>query len=125
MDATGKTFTAPILSVVAAADAASRTSNVKLGLSGIEGLKPGEFAKVRFQALGGESLAVPAEALVHQGQMDGVYVTESGVARLRWIQIGRTSDGYVQVLAGLRKGDAVINPIPPGLRDGTPVEVSR
>ncbi len=125
VDTRGRTFRAPILSVVGAADPMSRTSTVKLDLTGVEGLRPGQFAQVRFQALAGEGLAVPEEALVRQGQMDGVYVAESGVARLRWVQAGRTSDGYVQILAGLREGDSVITPIPSGLRDGTPVEVSR
>jgi len=124
-DALARTFTTTIRSVVPAADPVSRTSSAKLALPGDAELRPGQFVRVRFAALGGESLAVPEGAVVRQGQMDGVYLVEEGIARLRWIRTGRTAGGHVEVLAGLREGEPVVNPVPPGLRDGRPVEVAR
>lgn len=114
---------AQVTTVVGAADAMSRTSTVKLSLPKDAGLRPGQFVRVRFEALSMKALAVPASALVSQGQMDGVFVAEDGIARLRWIQTGLRTEDHVQVLAGLSPGEAVIAPVPQGLQDGAPVEV--
>ena len=112
-----------VTAVVEAADPMSRTSTVKLSLPNDRGLRPGQFLHVRFDALSVKGLAVPAGALISEGQMDGVFVADSSVARLRWIQTGQRTGGLVQVLSGLRAGDRVISPVPEGLADGTPVEV--
>jgi RND family efflux transporter MFP subunit len=113
-----------LTSVVAAADPVSRTSSVRMALPAREALRPGQFARVRFEALAEKALAVPDAAVVTHGQMDGVFVAEQGLARLRWIQTGQRHAGYVQVLSGLTPGESVIAPVPAGLQDGTPVEVA-
>jgi RND family efflux transporter MFP subunit len=95
-------------------------------------LEAGAFGRVRLaasrpggraKAPAGGSLSVPASALVIRGGLSGVFVAESGVARLRWLRIGRVNGGAVEVLAGLDSGDDVIvNPA--GLSDGRPVRVT-
>lgn len=119
-----KGMEAAVSTVVAAADVMSRTSTVKLSLPPDSGLRPGQFVRVSFEALAGKELAAPAQALVSQGQMDGVFVAEGGIARLRWIQVGQRGGGFVQVLSGLRPGEQVIVPVPAGLADGQPIEVA-
>jgi multidrug efflux system membrane fusion protein len=125
VDSLGRTFEVAVSAVVGAADPLSRTSTVKLGLPKDESLRPGQFAHVRFERFALEALAVPASALVTEGQMDGVYVAEGGIARLRWIQTGQRARSFVQVLSGLEAGDRVIDPVPAGLTDGAPIEVAR
>jgi RND family efflux transporter MFP subunit len=120
----GKAVDVSVTAVVAAADPMSRTSLVKLAVPDDAGLAPGQFARVHFAALSEKSLAVPVQAVVTQGQMDGVYVAEGGVARLRWIQVGQRTEQWAQVLSGLNPGDEVVVPVPPGLRDGSPVTAS-
>ncbi len=120
----GKTLSAPVVTVVPAADPMTRTSLVKLSIPEGAGLAPGQFGSVRFDALALKALAMPVEAVHSEGQMDGVYVAEDGVARLRWVQLGVRGNGMVQVLSGLKAGDRVIVPVPEHLRDGQPVEVS-
>ena len=56
--------------------------------------------------------------------MDGVFVADQGLARLRWIQIGVRGGNWVQVLSGLLPGERVIVPVPAGLSDGQAVEPS-
>ena len=56
--------------------------------------------------------------------MDGVFVAENGIARLRWIQLGVRGADRVQVLSGLKPDEKVIVPVPAGLRDGQPVDAS-
>jgi hypothetical protein len=60
---------------------------------------------------------------VRRGELAGVFVVEDGVARLRWLRIGRESGGEVEVLAGLDGADAVVAD-PAGLVDGRAVTVT-
>jgi|WetSurMetagenome_2_1015567.scaffolds.fasta_scaffold53939_2 RND family efflux transporter MFP subunit len=122
VESLGKTLTVPVTTVVAAADPMTRTSVVKLSIPEGSGLAPGQFGSVRFDALALKALAVPVSAVRSEGQMDGVFVSENGVARLRWVQLGVRGGDLVQVLSGLKAGDRVIVPVPAGLSDGQPVE---
>jgi len=94
--------------------------------------EPGAFARVRLAAAprhrgaepaaGERGLTVSSSALVRRGELTGVYVVEDGVARLRWLRIGREGDGAAEVLAGLAPADRVIAD-PAGLEDGRAVRV--
>jgi HlyD family secretion protein len=53
-------------------------------------------------------LSVPASAAFRQGEGWAVFENDAGRARLRPIELGRRSDTDVQVLSGLREGNAVI-----------------
>jgi RND family efflux transporter MFP subunit len=90
-------------------------------------LEAGAFGRVRLaggkQSATNPTLTVPVPALVIRGGLSGVFVAENGVARLRWLRVGRTNGGAIEVLAGLDPTDAVIvNPA--GLSDGRPVRVA-
>jgi RND family efflux transporter MFP subunit len=124
VDSLGKTLALPVTVVVAAADPMSRTSTVKLSIPDGSGLSPGQFASVRFDALAAKALAVPDGAVLTQGQMDGVFVADQSIARLRWVQLGVRGGGSVQVLSGLKAGEPVIVPVPAGLSDGQVVNAS-
>lgn len=93
-------------------------------------LEAGAFARVRLSGASGAAgtavsvaLRVPAGALVTRGGLTGVFVVEGDVARLRWLRVGRTNGGTVEVLAGLASDDAVIVD-PKGLADGRKVKVA-
>jgi cobalt-zinc-cadmium efflux system membrane fusion protein len=73
-------------------------------------LKPGMFAN--FSIITGEpstAPAVPQEAIVFEGDRARVWVAGDGdTLALREIRTGRTSDGVVEVLAGLSSGEKVV-----------------
>src|SRR5216683_2868746 len=73
-------------------------------------LKPGMFAN--FSIITGEAAtapAVPQEAIVYEGERARVWVAGEGdTLALREIRTGRTSDGMVEVLAGLSAGEKVV-----------------
>jgi membrane fusion protein, heavy metal efflux system len=73
-------------------------------------LKPGMFAN--FSIITGEAEtgpAVPQSAIVYEGQQARVWVAGDGdTLALREIRTGRTSDGMVEVLAGLEAGENVV-----------------
>ena len=104
--ALGRRVTARIEAVVPGADPASPTVEVRL--SGPRDLPPGVAAVAELPAGGRSTLQVPPSALMHRGQLDGVYLfAPDTTLRLRWIRIGREQDSTVEVLSGLLAGDIV------------------
>ncbi len=69
----------------------------------------GMFVNVQFpiekkavQKEASDVVLVPQTALVHQGQLTGIYTVGSGnVAVLRWLRLGKTFGDQVEVLSGL------------------------
>ncbi len=114
-------------------DYATRTRVARVAPAGAATLEAGAFARVRLSpardskgaaaaaAVTGP-LRVPVASLVRRGGLTGVYVVEDGVARLRWLRVGREGGGAIEVLAGLGASDAVIAD-PAGLSDGRAVTV--
>lgn len=55
------------------------------------------------------SVWIPEEALVHQGQLTGVYtIGNENAAILRWLQIGQSAGDEVEVLSGLKSDEVYI-----------------
>jgi membrane fusion protein, copper/silver efflux system len=72
-------------------------------------LKPGMFASVRIQLNGdGQVLAVPAEAVLEEGDARVVFVKREGEFAPRVIRTGIKEDGFLEVLDGLEPGDVVV-----------------
>ena len=99
-----------------AVDADARAFLVKISLPDGEGLRSGMFGRAQFTGQARRGLTVPADALVHRGQVTSVFVVEQDVARVRLVNVSGT-----EVLAGLAEGDVVIVVPPPGLTDGSRV----
>lgn len=74
-------------------------------------LYSGMFVSTNFPVKNGENTAilVPKSALVHKGQLTGIYtVSQSNTAILRWLRIGKTVGDNVEVLTGLSKDEKYI-----------------
>jgi len=54
------------------------------------------------------AILVPVGAVVRQGDLTGVRTATAGQASLRWVKLGRTQGGAVEVLSGLAPGDTVL-----------------
>jgi RND family efflux transporter MFP subunit len=54
------------------------------------------------------AILVPAGAVVRQGDLTGVRAVAAGQPTLRWVKLGRTMNGSVEVLSGLAAGDTVL-----------------
>ena len=54
------------------------------------------------------AILVPSAAIIRQGDLAGVRTVADGQATLRWVKVGRTTDGAVEVLSGLAAGDTVV-----------------
>ena len=100
-------------SVIPSSDPVSQTTEWRLELpeAGSAGLVPGQQVRVRFSAAQSSNrslLAVPEQAIVRRGELTAVYVKSGEVFSLRAVRLGQRlgADG-VEVLAGLKAGDAV------------------
>jgi RND family efflux transporter MFP subunit len=112
--------------VAPTADSETRSFLVKIRLPPRGGLRSGMFARVAVSVGESQVMAIPSSAIVHQGQLTGLFLLASGnTARFRLIRTGRNlGDGLVEVLSGLSEGSRfVVNPSPE-LVDGARIEAS-
>ncbi len=123
IDGIDRTFPARIAEIVPSVDAAARSGTVKIDLPPLPELRAGLFGRARFDTGVHRVLTVPAAAVVTRGQLQSVYVAESNMARVRLVTVGASAKDRLEVLSGLNPGDKVVVPIPPGLTDGSPLEV--
>ena len=126
IDVLDRILDAEVDRVVPSGDPASRTYRVQVVLDNRAGeIKSGMFVRGKFQTGFREALLVPASALVHRGQLTGIFtVSENGLARLRWVRVGRRSgDGSsAEILSGLSAGERYVPEPPVGLVDGATVQ---
>lgn len=99
------------VSVLPTADAATHSVELRLDLaSGIEGLRPGMFARAWLPAGAStaQRLFVPAAAIVRRAEMTGVYIVDAqGRALLRQVRIGAAAGDRIEVLSGVTAGEQV------------------
>ena len=111
----GRTVESAAITLLPTIDGETHTATVRIDLpAGASFAVPGMAGRVRF--LSGESVRVtlPKSAVVHRGEVAGVYVKDAqGRFRLRQLRLGEVfADGEVEVLAGLATGEAVaLDPI--------------
>ncbi|WP_142785892.1 efflux RND transporter periplasmic adaptor subunit [Changchengzhania lutea] len=73
----------------------------------------GMYTTVQFpiakKATASNMVLIPTEVIVTRGQLSGVYTTsQSNTAVLRWLRLGRTYGGHVEVLSGLSPDEPYI-----------------
>ena len=97
---------------VPAADPGSRSFLVKAGVAFDKSLLPGMYARLLVPVGTGKKLLIPADRVVHVGQLDLVWVYQDGQSYRRFVRIGQLDqDGRVEILAGLAEGESVL-PVP-------------
>lgn len=92
----------------------------------------GMFVNVQFPILNKPQTAtsvshkvlVPESALVHQGQLTGIYTIGLGnIAILRWLRIGKTINNQVEILSGLSSNEQYIVSADGKLYNGAKIDV--
>lgn len=109
--------------IAPAADPNSRTLLVKIDLPDVEGLRSGQFGRALVPTGRTEILRLPESAILRRGQLELVFVAESGHARLRLIKTGKRFNDRVEVVSGLEAGEVVVVEGADQLVDGQPIEV--
>ncbi len=54
------------------------------------------------------SVLIPKKALIHKGQLTGIYTVNNNVAILRWLRVGKTFGENIEVLSGLNADEKFI-----------------
>ncbi len=121
----GRKFTGSITRVSPVVDVESRTFTVEASIPNPGGvLKPGFFAKASIVTGMERNVPfVPEEAVVSFAGIVKVYVIAEGKAEERKITAGQRRDGWVEILEGVKVGEAVATSGLSQLATGTPVTV--
>ena len=92
------------------ADEQTHTFLVRVNLpEGEHHVYPGMHTKVAFVTGAEERLVIPQAAVVHRSEVTGVYVSEAGKPRFRYIRPGRElPEQQIEVLSGLAVGEQVL-----------------
>ena len=101
------------------ADARTHSTQVRVYLPKNEvGVYPGMFVRTHFVVGKANKLVIPTSAVLRRSEVVAVYVVdEEGNVKLRQVRLGEaTSDGAVEVLAGLNPGEKVaLDPVRAGM----------
>ena len=101
-------WSAHIDSVSGGLDPTTRTLKVRVALPNPDQrLKPEMFGTIHVKTGTHQGLAVPAAAIVREGNAASVFVKNAGNPEQRTVTIGQTVDGNVEILSGLRVGDEI------------------
>lgn len=107
-----------IAQIVPAADPASRSFLVKIALPAAEGVHSGMSARASVARGTRTAILVPASAVAARGSLHAVYaVGTDGIISLRYVTLGKTAVGQVEVLSGLSGNEALVDT--PGDRELT------
>jgi Cu(I)/Ag(I) efflux system membrane fusion protein len=91
-------------------DPATRTAKVRVEFENPGGdLRPDMFGEVVIQGTSREALRVPADAVIHSGTFDVVFLAVGqGRFQPREVKLGERDAEKVEVVAGLEEGDGVV-----------------
>ena len=108
IDALKKRFQGTVREVIPDINPTSRTFIVKISIPD-KNLRSGLYVRVKIPVGKKEALLVPGSALVHKGQLTGVYVVDAkGVITYRLIREGTRSDRGIEILSGLNPNERII-----------------
>ena len=108
---------------VTAADPVSQTLTWKMDVpAGVASqMMPGQQTRVRFVGGSAQRMVVPQTAVLRRGELTGVYVATDKGFVLKAVRLGAAHGDSVEVVAGLKAGDAVAaNAIQAGLAGAMP-----
>ena len=106
-----RTFSARVVYVAPTIDSNTHRLTVRAVIDNADGaLKPEMFATfVITTSAADQSPAVPEGAVVYEGEAAHIWVLQSDNSLIvRPIRAGRTNDGFVEILEGLKPGERVV-----------------
>jgi cobalt-zinc-cadmium efflux system membrane fusion protein len=107
----GQHWTGRVSVVSDAVDPTTRTLHVRVVLANPKGeLKPSMFGTIQILRSSTKGILVPASAVIREGNDAYVFVRKgNGRYERRSVRLGRAFDGSLEIVSGLREGDAIIS----------------
>jgi len=99
-----------VLRVLPDADALTGAVTLHIGMDSLDGLRPGQLARLALALDQRPALLVPALAVERIGQLERVRVVERGRVTPALVRTGKRHGEFVEVLGGLRAGEVVVLP---------------
>lgn len=117
-----RAFTGRIVEIVPQGDATSHSFIVKFSLGQAAGIRSGMFGKAAIESGSTQRILIPTDATWLREGLHYVFALNAeGIARLRIVTLGEPTNGHVEVLSGLSKGDRVVVGDRAQITDGTKV----
>lgn len=107
---TGEGIAATVAFLAPTVDAMTRTVKARLEVPNVAGtLRPGAYGTVLLEVPLGESVTVPADAVIDTGVRQVLFVgAGDGTFEPRAVRLGARGGDRVQVLEGVREGESVV-----------------
>lgn len=87
-----------------------------------QGVKSGMFAEVGLATEKDRAIVVPQKAIVERGQLTGLYtLNDNSEVVLRWVRLGDSFGENVEILSGLKAGEAYVSKVDRPLSEGQKV----
>jgi RND family efflux transporter MFP subunit len=113
IDTLDKICNGTISEIVPESSSTSRTFQVKVTGPCPEGIYSGMFGRIYIPLADEQVLVVPAKVIMKFGQIEMVNIIHKGQIIRRTVRTGRTFDGDIEILSGLREGEKAIVPAAP------------
>jgi RND family efflux transporter MFP subunit len=97
-----------VVEIAPIADPRSRTVPIKLDIPEYPALGSGQFARITLPGRKVETILVPPRSIDTFGQMERVFISVEGTARLRLVRTGKHYSRGIEILSGLTPGDKLI-----------------
>ena len=126
----GEEYAGRLVEISSGSDPVTHTVPVKVllapsrkvtGAKGSSGLRPGGFGKLYIPVPGRAAIRVPEKSLVDHEGLHELFVVTRGHAELRYVRVGRSVGGMVEILSGLSPTEEVVVAPPSNLVDGMAV----
>ena len=124
IDALPQGLAGTVSRVVPSGDPTTRRYQVDIALPAGQPLLPGMFGRAEFPLGDVSALLVPQTAVTRRGGLDGIFVVDqNGIARFRWLRLGRKWQGQVEVVDGLSPNEWIVLQADERLRDGVAISL--
>jgi len=105
----GKSFSGSVVEMEAGAETASHTVRARIELPRDAAIRSGLFGRAWFARGEKKAMALPQAAILHRGQLHGVYAVDAeGIARLRMVTLGKSIGDKTEILSGISEGERVV-----------------
>jgi len=123
IDAVEEPFQGIIARIVPSGDPLTRKSQVKVSIPENSKVLPGMFGRAHFQVGVKSSPVIRAESLITRAGLSGVYIIdEKQRINFRWLRLGKTTRGKIEVLVGLTGGERIVSAPTERLREGDSIK---